>query len=68
MGKTGIAHALIARRYRRRIVPALVKECKYHRLSWTLAGMQMVDFRLGFRAGLRELLRIWSIALRRAYQ
>ena len=34
------------------------------KISWTLAGVQMVDFRENFRAGLRELLKIWDIELK----
>jgi len=30
-------------------------------LSWTLASLQMVDFREDFDQGCRELLRIWGI-------
>lgn len=58
-----VAYALMEPRYRRRIVPILMKSCRHKKISWTLAAMQMVDFRKSFEAGLRELLKVWNIKL-----
>ena len=62
--KHEVTFALIEKRYRQRIVPLLIKKCQHQKLSWTLAGMQMVDFRSNFRTGLRNLLRVWDIELK----
>jgi TIR domain len=55
-----VTYALIQKRYRERIVPLLVKPCRHRRLSWTLAGLQMVSFRRSFRVGVADLLKVWS--------
>ena len=59
--KHELAYSLIKKRYRRRIIPAMFKRCRHQNLSFTLAAMQMVDFRENFRAGLSDLLRVWNI-------
>ena len=59
--KREVTHALIDKRYRQRIVPLLMKSCSHKKLSWTLAGMQMIDFRRNFRQGAGELLKVWNI-------
>jgi hypothetical protein len=59
--KREVTYALIEKRYRNRIIPALVRNCRHQKLSWTLAGMQMVDFRNGFQAGVAGLLAAWHI-------
>jgi hypothetical protein len=56
--------ALNHHRYRKRIVPLLYKSCKYEKLSWTLSGFQIVDFRQSAADGYRELLRIWGLGYR----
>ena len=44
-----LIYALRKRRYRRRIVPILYKECDFERFSWTLVSTQRVDFTKGYR-------------------
>ena len=48
-------------RFDGRIAPILYRSCNHDDLSWTLASLQMVDFREDFDQGCRELLRIWGI-------
>lgn len=59
--KREVTFALIEKRYRQRIVPVLLKNCRHQKLSWTIAGMQMVDFRGDFQAGLKNLLQVWHL-------
>jgi hypothetical protein len=59
--KREVTYAVIEKRYCRRIVPVLLRNCRHEKISWTLAGVQMVDFRANFRDGLQELLKIWNI-------
>lgn len=59
--KREVTFALIEKRYRKRIIPILLKTCRHKKLSWTLSGMQMIDYRKDFKAGLRDLLRVWNI-------
>lgn len=58
--KREVTFALIERRYRRRIIPVLARDCRFSRLSWTLAGMQMIDLRAGFDAGVKAILSSWG--------
>jgi TIR domain len=59
--KRELLYALNDRRYEERIVPILYRACDYSRLSWTLGGLQMVDFRARYKGGCIDLLRIWGI-------
>ena len=59
--KRELLFALNAARYNKRIVPLLLRPCKYSRLSWTLPAFQFVDFTPGFDHGCRQLLRIWTL-------
>ena len=51
-------------RFDGRIAPILYRSCNHDELSWTLASLQMVDFREDFDQGCRDLLRIWASATR----
>ena len=53
-------YALEQERYQNRIVPILLGDCDYEKLSWVLSSLQMVDFRHDFRDGCRELFRVWD--------
>jgi hypothetical protein len=44
-----------------RIVPVLIQDCDWRRLSWTLGAIQRVDFRGDFRVGTAALLRVWGL-------
>lgn len=59
--KSELLYSLRQERFDRHIIPVMYRECSYDLLSWTLAGMQMVDFRASFDDGCRELLRTWGI-------
>lgn len=56
--KRELLYALRQNRYRRRVVPILIGKCKYDQLSWTLADIEMIDFRKNFKAGCKKLLEI----------
>ena len=60
-GKRELVFALNATRYRKRIVPLLCKPCQYSRLSWTLSGLELVDFTTDFETGCQQLLRVWNL-------
>lgn len=62
--KRELLYALQQRRYVNRITPVLVSPCDYEQLSWTLSALQIVSFVGDNEAGLRELLRVWSIQYR----
>lgn len=57
--KRELLYALRKDRYEDRIIPVLYKPCDDEKLSWTLGGLQRVDFSEGFGNGCRELLRVW---------
>jgi hypothetical protein len=59
--KRELLFALQKKRYRKRIIPLLRRRCRYDRLSWTLDGMQHIDFTADFAAGCRALLRVWGV-------
>jgi hypothetical protein len=63
--KQELLYALNDRRYKNRIVPILYEPCAWASLSWTLKAIQIVDFRNGFKAGSRDLRRVWDVASRR---
>ena len=62
--KRELVYALQSKRYRKRIAPLLLKSCKIDKLSWTLSGIQRVDFRNSFKDGSAELLALWDIVYR----
>jgi hypothetical protein len=62
--KRELLFALENDRYENRIIPVRSRDCDHAALSWTLSGLQMVDFRGDFASGCRSLLRIWGIGLR----
>ena len=59
--KRELLYSLQESRFEGRIVPVLHESCVYDELSWTLTGMQTVDFTGGFESGCRSLLRIWGV-------
>ena len=59
--KRELLFALQQDRFDDRIAPVLYRSCDHEELSWTLASLQMVDFREDFDQGCRDLLRIWGI-------
>jgi hypothetical protein len=59
--KRELLFALQRKRYRQRIVPLLRRPCRYDQLSWTLDGMQRIDFSADFDEGCRALLKMWGI-------
>jgi len=62
--KRELLFALNNDRYKDRIVPIRYRDCDFKQLSWTLDQPEMVDLSGEFRAGCRDLLRIWGIGLR----
>jgi hypothetical protein len=56
-----LGFALRDARYDRRIIPLLLRPCNYLTLSWTLGGIQFVDFASGFDDGCQNLLRVWGL-------
>lgn len=61
--KRELMYALRSDHYDRKIVPIVYRDCDYNFLSWTLAELQMVDFR-DYDDGARNLLRIWGLDLK----
>jgi len=59
--KRELLYALNDGRYQGRIIPVSFKRCNHLNLSWTLGGLQFVDFMNGFDEGCLSLLRIWGI-------
>lgn len=62
--KRELVYALNDRRYVGRIIPVLLLPCDLDKLSWTLRGIQQIDFTRGFYDGCRELLRLWAIGFK----
>jgi TIR domain-containing protein len=60
--KRELLYALESDRYDRRIVPLLYRPCQPDKLSWTLSGLQQIDFRRRFSDGCRELLAVWKLS------
>jgi hypothetical protein len=59
--KRELLFALREARYLDRIVPVVAKACDHKKLSWTLDGIQRVDFTNAFEDACRELLRVWNV-------
>lgn len=59
--KHELMFALNNRRYKGKIVPLLLKPCKYTKLSWTLSAFQTIDFTQKKADGYRALLTIWGL-------
>jgi hypothetical protein len=64
--KREVLYALQDDRYENHIVPVVHIPCDHAKLSWTLSGFQMVDFRPSFEDGCRALLRVWGLGYRNA--
>jgi hypothetical protein len=62
--KHELMYALNNKRYKKRIVPLLLKPCKFANLSWTLADFQHIDFTKKRGDGYRALLKTWGIPYR----
>ena len=62
--KRELMFALQQTRYESHIVPILIEPCDFRRLSWVLSSLQMIDLRLGFEEGCRQLLRLWGVGYR----
>lgn len=62
--KRELLFALNDHRYNEKIIPILLKQCDYRRLSWTLSEFQFVRFERSFEEGCRQLLRVWNIRLK----
>ena len=59
--KRELDYAIRHRRFNERIIPIKYRDCQHTKLSWTLDGIQTVDFTKEREAGFVELLRIWGI-------
>jgi hypothetical protein len=59
--KHELMFALNNKRYKARIVPLLLKPCKYKKLSWTLSAFQTIDFTKKPADGYRALLKVWGL-------
>ncbi len=62
--KRELVYALKELRYTGKIIPVLLRPCKFDRLSWTLGEFQMVNFTNQFDEGCRNLLKIWGRTLK----
>ena len=56
--KRELCFALDDPRYVGRIIPLLIEPCDYGSLSWTLSGLQLINFVRDVETGYIELLRI----------
>lgn len=57
-----LKYVLSKRRFHNRIVPILYRNCNHEKLSWTLgSSYQMVDLRVDFDEGFRDLLQVWDV-------
>jgi hypothetical protein len=56
-----LTYALQRRRFDESIIPILYRSCDVERLSWTLSGIQILDFRRrSFEQGCAALLRVFN--------
>ena len=58
--KRELCYALIERRYEKRIIPLLFKNCDIRALSWTLPQYQIIDFTADYWQACDALLRVWK--------
>lgn len=65
--KQELVFALNSSRYRDRIVPVLVTNCDWNRLSWTLGATQMIPIGRRYADAAREILKLWGIGLNPAF-
>ena len=56
--KRELNYALIEKRYEERILPLLLKKCRYQDLSWVLPQFQWIDFTNDYERGMKELVGI----------
>ncbi len=56
--KRELSYALIEKRYEERILPLLLKKCRYQDLSWVLPQFQRIDFTNDYERGMKELVGI----------
>ena len=59
--KRELIYALQEQRFEERILPVLYKTCDAHKLSWTLPGLQRIDFRRNFHQACHELFALWGL-------
>ncbi len=59
-----LVFALDEPRYHGHILPVLLRPCNVKRLSWTLPGMQRVDFRDPENRDWDKLLQVWGLRYR----
>lgn len=52
-----LVYALSDPKFRRIVMPLLLKDCHSRRLSWTLRSFQFIDFRRSFDAGINQFIR-----------
>lgn len=57
------AMALNDRRYDNKIIPVMYRDCDLGMMGW-LNAYQMVDLRLDFAAGARNLLKVWGVGMK----
>ena len=62
--KRELYFALQQKRLDDRIVPIVFQPCDHEALSWTLSGLQMIDFSQDFEQGARDLMRVWGLGYR----
>jgi len=58
--KHELLFALRENQYNGRIIPLLLRECRFSKLSWTLSGFEFVDFTGTFEIGCRQLMATWK--------
>jgi len=47
--------------YRDHVLPVLIEDCPFEKLSWTLEAFEMVDLKAQSIDGYRHLFRTWGI-------
>jgi hypothetical protein len=62
--KRELLYALRQNSYRGRVVPILIRKCNHDQLSWTLADIEMIDFRRSFEAGCKSLLKTLGFGIK----
>jgi hypothetical protein len=59
--KRELSYALIQKRFDKKIVPVLHRQCDFQKLHWALPSFQMVDLTGNFANGCAGLLKIWRL-------
>jgi hypothetical protein len=61
--KRELAYALSHSQYNDHIIPVMIENCDYEKLSWTLGVFQMANLNTSSEIAYRQMLQAWGVGL-----